>query len=288
MIGITGAAGPFGRAVTRAVLRTVQPHDVVLGTRSPHELDDLSALGVHVRHADFDEPEALKAAFGDVDRLLLISTDKVGSRLDQHRAAVEAAAAAGVSYIAYTSVPSPVAQNPAAVVPDHAGTEQALRDSGLHWTMLRNHLYSHMQIPALQNAAATGRLVTNIGEGRSAFVTREDCAEAAAAVLIQSGFEDRVLDISGPEAVGVHDLLSLAKQLRGDEVELVQVEDDQLIAGLQAAGLPEQAVAVITSFGAATRNGFLEQVTTAVADLTGRAPTRFADVVLPTPTSPTK
>lgn len=288
MIGITGAAGPFGRAVTRAVLRTVQPHDVVLATRSPQELDDLSALGVQVRHADFDEPEDLKAAFGDVDRLLLISTDKVGSRLEQHRAAVEAAAAAGVSYIAYTSVPSPVAQNPAVVVPDHAGTEQALRDSGLHWTMLRNHLYSHMQIPALQNAAASGRLVTNIGEGRSAFVTREDCAEAAAAVLTQGGYEDRVLDISGPEAVGVHDLLSLAKQLRGDEVELVQVEDDQLIEGLRSAGLPEQAVAVITSFGAATRNGFLEQVTTAVADLTGRAPTRFADVVLAPATAPAK
>lgn len=279
MIGITGASGPLGRATAQAVLRDVQPHEVVLLTRRPESLSDLAALGAHVRHADFDEPHTVKAALAGVERLLLISTDNVGSRLAQHLAAVDAAVAAGVSYVAYTSVPEPVADNPAVVVPDHAGTEQALVESGLAWTMLRNHLYAHLQLQTVQNAAATGKLFTNIGDGAAAYVTREDCAAAAAAVLTRPGHENTVLDISGPEAVGTRRLLDLAREIRGDEVELVHVDDQGLAEGLRAAGLPEPAVELVTSFGAATREGFLGQVTTAVRDLTGREPTRFEDVV---------
>lgn len=279
MIGITGASGALGRATAEAVLRSVEPHEVVLITRRPAALGDLEARGAHVHHADFDEPHTVKAALAGVERLLLISTDKVGSRLDQHRAAIAAAVAAGVSYVAYTSVPAPVTDNPAVVVADHAGTEQALLDSGLAWTMLRNHLYAHLQLQGIQNAAATGKLFTNIGDGAAAFVTREDCAEAAAAVLTQTRHENMALDISGPEAVGARQLVDLAQEIRGDEVELVHVDDEGLAAGLRTAGLPEPAVRLVTSFGAATRGGFLEHVTTAVQDLTGREPTRFADVV---------
>jgi NAD(P)H dehydrogenase (quinone) len=279
MIGITGASGPLGRAAAEAVLREVEPNEVVLITRKPVALSDFGALGAHVRHADFDEPHTVKAALAGVERLLLISTDNVGSRLDQHRGAIDAAVAAGVSYVAYTSVPVPVTNNPAVVVADHAGTEQALRESGLAWTMLRNHLYAHLQLQGIQNAAATGKLFTNIGDGAAAFVTRDDCAAAAAAVLTRRGRENTAFEISGPEAVDARRLVELAQEIRGDEVELVHVDDDGLAAGLRAAGLPEPAVRLVTSFGAATRGGFLENVTTAVRDLTGREPTRFAGVV---------
>ncbi|WP_229813548.1 NAD(P)H-binding protein [Lentzea flava] len=279
MIGITGASGALGRATAEVVLRSVEPREVVLVTRRPAALDELAALGAHVRHADFDEPHTVKAAFAGVERLLLISTDNVGSRLDQHRAAIDAAVVAGVSYVAYTSVPAPVTDNPAVVVADHALTERALVESGLAWTMLRNHLYAHLQLQGIQNAAATGKLFTNIGDGAAAFVTRDDCAAAAAAVLTRRGHENTALEISGPEAVGARQLVDLAQEIRGDSVELVHVDDEDLAAGLLAAGLPEPAVQLVTSFGAATRGGFLEHVTTAVRDLTRREPARFADVV---------
>lgn len=279
MIGITGASGPLGRATAEAVLRTVGPREVVLTTRSPDTLADLAARGVQVRRADFDRYRGLVDAFAGVERLLLVSTDHVGGRLAQHRAAVTAAARAGVAHLVYTSVPDPVPANPAVVVADHAGTERALRESGLRWTVLRNHLYAHLQVPVIQRAAADGRLVTNAGDGRSAHVWREDCAEAAAAVLTQDGHEDRAFDISGPRALDADDLAALAGEVAGRDVEVVHVGDDEFAAGLRAFGLPEPAVALITSFGAATRAGHLARPTDAVADLTGRAPRPLEDAV---------
>lgn len=279
MIGITGASGALGRATAEAVLRTVDPREVVLTTRSPDTLADLAARGVQVRRADFDRYRGLVDAFAGVERLLLVSTDHGDARLAQHRAAVSAAARAGVAHIVYTSVPDPVPANPAVVVADHAGTERALRESGLRWTVLRNHLYAHLQVPVIQRAAADGRLVTNAGHGRSAHVWREDCAEAAAAALTQDGHEDRALDISGPRALDAGDLAALAGEIAGRDVEVVHVGDDEFAAGLRASGLPEPAVELITSFGAATRAGHLAHPTDAVADLTGRAPRPPEDAV---------
>lgn len=278
-IGITGASGPLGRATTEFLLQSVDPRELVLTTRNPDSLADLAALGADVRRVDFTAPGTLAEAFTGVSRLLLISTDAVGTRLDPQRAAVAAAAKAGVGHIAYTSVPEPVPVNPALVVADHAGTEQALRDSGMRWTMLRNNLYAHMQAPVIQQAIASGRLMTNGGTGTVAYVTREDCAAAAAAVLTQDGHEDHAYDITGPQALGAADLVALAREIGGREVELVQVDDAAVTAGLRSAGLPREIAEVVTSFGAATRDGFLDHVTTAVADLTGHAPTTLAEAV---------
>lgn len=279
MIGITGASGPLGRTTAAMVMRTVDPRDVVLTTRRPETIADFAARGAQVRRADFNDPRTLAAAFAGVEKLLLISTDAIGSRLDQQRAAVSAATEAGVSHIVYTSVPEPVPANPALVVADHAGTEQALRDSGLRWTMLRNNLYAHMQVSAVQQAAASGRLVTNTGDGGAAYVTREDCAAAAAAVLTQDAYENRVLDITGPTSVSAFDLVALAQEIGRRDVELVDVDDQNCAAALQSAGLPEPVAHLVTSFGAAIRGGFLANVSNAVAELTGRQPESFGNVV---------
>ena len=278
-IAITGASGALGRATAELVLQAVDPRDVVLSTRHPQLLADLAARGADVRRVDFADPGTLGAAFVGVDRLLLISTDVVGSRLDPQRAAVAAAAEAGVRHVAYTSVPEPVSANPAVVVADHFGTEQALRASSMQWTMLRNNLYTHLQVPGIEQAAATGRLVSNGGTGVSAYVTREDCAAAAAAVRTQDGQEGRAYDITGPAALSAADLAALAGEIGDREVELVDVDDAAYLAGLRAAGFPDGAAELLTSFGAATRGGFLATVSSVVADLTGRPPTAPADAV---------
>lgn len=277
-IAITGASGALGRAAAELLLDTVDPREVVLTTRHPEALADLAARGTDVRRADFADPDTLRSAFAGVERLLLISTDAVGARLDHQRAAIDAAAGAGVAHVAYTSVPEPVSGNPALVVADHAGTEQALRDSGLRWTVLRNNLYAHMQLPAVEHATASGRHVTNTGDGATAYVTREDCAAAAVAVLTQDGHESRAYDITGPEALTAADIVTLARTIGGRDVELVGVDDASYLAGLVAAGLPDQVARLVTSFGAAARGGYLANVTSAVADLTGRPPTSLADL----------
>jgi NAD(P)H dehydrogenase (quinone) len=262
-IALTGASGHLGRSVAARL----EAADVVLLTRTPEALEGKA------RRADFDDPDSLAAAFEGVDRLLLISAHDLERRTAQHLAAIEAAKAAGVRHVVYTSVPNPTEDNPAAVVPSHRATEEALRASGMAWTMLRNNIYAEFQAPVVAQARAAGALYTSIGDGRIAFVSREDCAAAAAAVLTQDGHEGQAYDITGPEAVGAADLAALAG------AEVVPIDDDAVIAGMIAAGVPEPSARVLTSIHRAGREGFLGTVSGAVRDLTGTEPRSLREVL---------
>jgi NAD(P)H dehydrogenase (quinone) len=252
----------------------------VLLTRTPDRLADLTDRGATVRRADFDDPQSVVDALQGVDRMLLISADQVGHRLPQHRAAIEAAKTAGVRHVIYTSIPNPVKANPAGVVPDHRATEEAVRASGLAWTFLRNNIYAEYQIPTAAQAIAAGQLVTNAGEGRTAYVSRDDCAAAAAAVLAGTGHEGRAYDITGPEAIGAAELAALASEIGGKDVAVAPVDDEALIAGMTGSGLPDVVARLLASFGTSTREGFLETVSTAVEDLAGNPPRALRDVLL--------
>jgi NAD(P)H dehydrogenase (quinone) len=275
-MAITGACGQLGRLVSAYLIAAGNAPSLVLLSRTPDALAPVP--GVTRRHCDFADAAGLDAAFAGVRTLLLISTDSVGVRLDQHRAAIAAAMRAGIERIVYTSVPEPVPGNPAFVVPDHAGTEAALRDSGVAWVALRNNLYSHMQVPSIRQAAACGQLVTNSGDGRAAYVTREDCAAVAVAALVRDDLVG-AFDVTGPRALAAADLARLAGELSGTEVAVVQVDDDQRIAGLLAAGLPEPLARGLASFGAAIRGGYLATASTTVADLTGRPATPLSGLL---------
>jgi NAD(P)H dehydrogenase (quinone) len=273
---ITGASGQLGSLAADLLLQQVDATDVVLLTRTPETLD---RPGVTVRAADFDDPATLVTAFEGVDELLLVSTDAVGSRVEGQRRAVEAAKAAGVRRVLYTSVTSPTEDNPAAVTPDHRATEQDLRDSGLRWTFLRNNLYADMQADTVAQAAASGRYVTNTGDGAAAYVTRADCAAAAVAALLSTELDDTAVEFTGPRAVTAADLAALATERRGEPVEVVHVDDAAYVAGLEQAGLPAPVAGLLASFGTAIREGHLAAVSSAVEDLTGRPATPLEDVV---------
>jgi NAD(P)H dehydrogenase (quinone) len=278
-VAVTGASGHLGQKVTDLLLARLDPADVVLLTRTPETLGARAEQGAIVRYADFDEPSSLVDAFAGVDRALLISAPDLERRAEQHRAAIQAATAAGVRHVIYTSIQNPSENNPAVATPSHRATEEALRDSGLAWTFLRNNLYAEFQVPVVERAIASGQLVTSAGDGRTAYVSRDDCARAAAAVLVQDGHEGRAHDITGPDAISPWDLASLATDLGGRPVEVVQVDDDALIAGMMAGGLPEAAARVLASFPAAAREGFLGPVSNAVEELTGTPPRSLRDVV---------
>jgi NAD(P)H dehydrogenase (quinone) len=274
-LGITGASGHLGRLVTQELLdRGVAADDLVLVTRTPEALADRR----NVRRGDFSAPDSLAEAFAGIDRLLLISTDDLATRLEGQRAAIAAATAAGVQRVVYTSAGNPVADNPVAVGPSHRGTEEALQASGLNWIALRNALYAEFQVPDFQGAIATGQLVSNQGDGRTTYVSRADCAAAAAGALI-SDTENVVYDVTGPELLSAADKAALAAELGGRPVELVAVDDDAFIAGLQQHGIPAEGAEVIASFGRAVREGYLDQLTDAVQQLAGRPPRSLREVV---------
>lgn len=277
---ITGAAGHLGRATAELVLESADPADLILVTRSPAALADLADRGAVVRAGDFDEPGSLAEAFAGGERMLLISTDAVGRRVAQHGNAVEAAREAGVGHILYTSITNPVADNPAGVVPDHAGTEQLLADSGLGWTYLRNALYSEYRIGEAQSAAESGQFFHNQGDGKTAYVSREDCAAAAAAVLT-GGPEHvgRAYDITGPELLGAEGLAELYASVTGAQIAAVDVGDEGLIGGMVGAGLPDVVAELLASFGRAIRGGYLSDRSGDVLTLTGREPVSVRSVL---------
>ncbi|HEY6580311.1 MAG TPA: SDR family oxidoreductase [Rubrobacter sp.] len=277
-IVITGASGQLGRLTANLVLDRVPAPEVILTTRHPEALSDLAERGAAVRHADFDRPETLAEAFAGGERLLLISTDDLGRRTAQHRAAIEAARVANMRHVAYTSYLNPVEDNPAVITPSHRDTEMALRDSGLAWTTLRNSFYAEYQVPAGAQVIATGRLVHNSGDGRIAYVSREDCAAAAAAILTTDHHEDKAYDIAGPEPLSQDDVAALLSEVSGWPVEAVAVDDEAFVQGLTAAGIPEPVGLELASYGRAIREGYLGEASSAVENLTGRPPRSLREV----------
>ena len=280
-IGITGASGQLAGLTIDALLRCgVDPASLVLVTRSPDKLAGVAAKGATVRHGDFDQPDGLAEAFAGIEKLLLISASDIGRRIPQHQAAIDAAKAAGVRHVAYTSISNPVPDNPSPVTEEHRATEQALRDSGLQWTFLRNGIYAEFQATGAAQAVAGGKLVTNKGDGRTAYVSRADCADAAAVVLSTDGHEGQAYEITGPEAVTEDTVAEIAAEVSGKPVEVVKVDDAALIAGLvEHAGLPEPVAKIVADFGRATREGYLDTVTDTVERLTGHAPRTVREVL---------
>ena len=277
-IVITGASGQLGRMTAELVLDRVPASEVILTTRRPEALSDLAERGARVRLADFDRPETLAGAFSGGERLLLISADDLGRRAAQHRAAIEAAGEAGVRHVAYTSYINPVEENPAVITPSHRDTEKALRESALAWSALRNTFYAEYQVPAGAQAVATGQLLHNNGEGRIAYVSREDCAAAAAAVLTIDGPEDKACDITGPEALSQDDVAALLSEVSGRPVEAIAVDDEAFIQGLTGSGILEPAARGFASYGRAIREGYLDEASDAVETLTGRPPRSLLEV----------
>lgn len=283
-VAITGASGQLGRLVAERLLAQCAPRDVILATRSPHALADFAARGAEVRRANFDEPDSLRSALAGSKRMLLISATDLERRVAQHRAAIAAAEAAGVRHVIYTSGSRPEPPNPAAVAPSHYATEQALAGSGLAWTVLRNSLYADYQVPEAMRAIETGVLAHTRGAGCVAYVARDDCAAAAAAVLLQDGHDGATYDITGPQSFDAQALAALYGELGGKPVAVRPIDDTTFVAGLVGSstdGHLRYGAELLASFGRAIREGFLDVRSDAVAKLTGRAPRSLRDVLEP-------
>jgi NAD(P)H dehydrogenase (quinone) len=281
---ITGASGHLGRRVVELLLdeHGIAPRDLILVTRSPDRLNDFAERGAQVRAGDFDHPNGLSPAFAGGERMLLISADRIGQRIRQHTNAVDAAKAAGITHIAYTSfVNTDVDDNPAAIAPEHRATEEAIRAAGLTFTFLRNSIYAEIQVNDAAAALASGRLVTNAGEGRAAYVSRDDCAAVAAAVLANpSAHEDATYDVTGPELLDAPALAALYAKVGGNPVEPVLVDDAAFVQGLvEHAGMPQPVAEAYATFGATIRGSLLDVRTDVVERVIGRAPRTLREVL---------
>jgi NAD(P)H dehydrogenase (quinone) len=213
--------------------------------------------------------------------MLLISTLAIGSRFEQNRAALAAAAAVGVRHVAYTSLTNPALNHPTGdVVEDHRRTEELLQCSDLAWTVLRNAPYAELQVPLGAIAVTYGKLVTNAGDGRIAPISRGDCAAAAAAVLTTDGHEGQTYEITGPEALSQADIAGLLSEVSGQPVQVIESRDRKLLWGLTRLGTPKPVARAIVQLGAATREGYFDVVDPAFHTLVGRPPRTLRDILV--------
>ncbi|MBL8165011.1 MAG: SDR family oxidoreductase [Anaerolineae bacterium] len=277
---ITGASGHLGRRVIELLLETQTDSTIIATTRSPEKLADFSKQGVVVRHADFDQPDTLAEAFAGAERLLLISTDALGVpglRINQHRNAISAAEQAGVKHVVYTSLIKPDPDSPVLLAPDHHSTETALAESRVGWTVLRENLYAEVLLGSVTQAVKFGGLYNAAANGRAAYITREDCARAAAAALASSFEGRRTLDITGPEALSQEDVAALASSIVGKPLNYVPLELDVLLNNMVSAGLPRPVAEIFASFDTAIAQGRFSAVTNSIEVLTGRKPISIAE-----------
>jgi NAD(P)H dehydrogenase (quinone) len=281
---VSGASGQLGSLVIEELLaRKVAPQNLILVSRTPNtaHLQAYAARGASVRFGDFSEPGSLDDAYAGGTRMLLISINGGGGdRPELHKAAIDAAARAGVRHIAYTSYVNADRNETSTIAVDHRRTERILQDSGVAWTMLRNQIYANGLVDQAIQIVREGGLVTHTPDARVAYVTREDCAAAAAAVLATTGHENRAYNITGPDAVGPRELVALASEISGKQVELMVVTEAQYREQLAASGMPEAGINGTISFAAELDSPHLREPSTAVAELTGRPATSVRQLLL--------
>lgn len=267
---VTGASGQLGQMVLNLLIK--QGHkNLIATTRHKDKLQTFSDQGVDVREADFNQPESLTKAFAGASRLLLISTDAIGARVEQHKNAINAAKAAGVKHIIYTSWPK--AETSAALVSaDHIATENLIKQSGLSYTILRNSLYAENLLGSLSNAFQMGTFYGATGNTKAAYVSKKDCALAAAGALSHEDYSNKILDVTGPQAYSYEEIVKMASQEVGKNIPYVDLSPEDLKQGLTKSGLPENWADLFVSFDVAIKNGDVEKISDAALVLTGQVP----------------
>ncbi|MBD7919101.1 SDR family oxidoreductase [Cellulomonas sp. Sa3CUA2] len=271
---VTGATGHLGRLIVEGLL-DAGVTDVVAGGRRTERAADLAERGARVVELDYDRPETLAAALAGADTLMLVSGSEVGRRVAQHGAAIDAARAAGVRRVVYTSAPHADTTD-LVLAPEHKATEELLAASGLVATVLRNNWYTDNYVQTLRQAAATGEIVGSVGQGRVASATRADFAAGAVAVLTTDAHDGRTYELTGDHAWTHDELAAAASQVLGREVVYRDVTPDEQRAGLLAAGLDEGTAGFVVALDQNIATGALGDATDTLRTLLGRPTTPLA------------
>ncbi len=273
MIVVTGANGVLGRGVVEHLLELVPAEQVGASVRDPDAAADLAARGVRVRRGDFAEPATLAAAFEDAEQVLVVSVDALGDEARaRHRAAIEAAAAAGARRVLYTSHQGARADSPFAAAPDHAAAEDVLAATGVAWTSLADGFYAETVPMLLGDAASTGELRLP-ADGPVAWTTRADLAAAIARLLATGAPDGRTRPLTGPEALDMVAVAEVAGEITGRPIRRVVVDDDEYRGTLVGHGVPAAAADMLVGMFAASRRGDFAPADPTLAELVGRPAT---------------
>ncbi|MCP2255073.1 Uncharacterized conserved protein YbjT, contains NAD(P)-binding and DUF2867 domains [Prauserella aidingensis] len=282
MIVVTGATGTLNGATVEHLLDRVPAENIGVSVRDVTKAQHLAEHGIRVRQGSYDDPVALRDSFEGAEQVLLVSSsDMSADVVGQHRAAIEAAVAAGATRILYTSQQNPVDTSypPAAM---HAATEAtlagaALTNAGVTWTALRNGFFGDLD-QLLGPWRQTG-VIAQPAAGPIPWTDRRDLAEAAAVILAGDRPFDGPVTLAAPP-VTLHDFAAILTEATGRTIERVVVDDAQWLAGRIAEGMPEFVAEMTLGMFRASRNGSYAEPAPLLGDLFGREPRSAAQQVI--------
>ncbi|WCT61508.1 NAD(P)H-binding protein [Limosilactobacillus portuensis] len=285
---INGVDGNLGKQVVTDIINLIPKKNVILTAPSDEPLQQYQKLGFKTAVIDFTHTETLDPVFKDADKVLLISMPFVGKKRRQaHKNVIDAAKKAGVKQIIYTSlVNADDPTNPSVEKKDHIYTENYIKDSGLDYIFLRNSQYAEAMITNyFTYVKSDGVLKNNQGDGLMAYISRRDCAKAAAYALASNDYHHAILNINGPEAMTISKFIQIGNEATGNHVTYQEITDEQNYEVFDAMGVPrttdgkfkEDSEAPFSSdgmvtFGQAIREGKMSLQTNDFQKLTGDEP----------------
>lgn len=278
---VTGATGQLGRLVIDSLLeRGAEPSSIVAGVRDLTKASDIAARGVRTAVVDYDRADTIAAALEGVDSVLLISGSEVGRRTAQHQAVIDAAKAAGVGKLVYTSAPKAPTSD-LVLAPEHKATEELIAASGIPAVILRNNWYTENYAGNIAQARETGVVAASVGDGRVASASRKDFADAAAVVLLEDGHLGQAYELGGDVAWTYDELAAAIAEVIGSPVEYRALTAEEHSAALESAGLDAGTVGFVTALDAGIRDGGLADTDGTLARLIGRPTTPLVEGLRP-------
>jgi NAD(P)H dehydrogenase (quinone) len=277
MILVTGATGQLGQIVIEKLSEKIPTKQIAALVRDASKADHLIAKGVNVRVGDYQNGESLLAAFQDIDKLLLISSNDFNDRLGQHKNAIDAAVKAGVKHVFYTGVTmNNINSSPLKpLLEEHYLTEDYLKASGLSYTFLQNSLYAEV-IPMFlgENVIETG-VFFPAGEGKVAFALREDLGEATANILVSEGHENQTYNLTSSEVISFAEVAAILSELSEKAVSYINPESEVFEGTLKQFGLPEPIIQMSVMFAAGIKNNDFNKTYDSLERFLGRKPTNI-------------
>lgn len=280
MIAITGASGKLGQSTIRALLKKMPAHNIVAVVRDPAKIDTLTAEGIQVAVADYDNTAALKKAFQGIDKVLQISTTSIGQdAMQQEKNVIQYAKMAGVKHIIYTGTVQPKRNAFFLATEQSVATEDALLQSGLDYTIFRNSLYMET-IPQLIGAVLENDTIHYpAGAGKVSFVSREDIACALAEVLTTAGHQNKYYEITGNHAFTMEDIVNIISKVKQQPVVFMDMADETYLSQLHSWHLPEAVTALLVSMAKGIRHNEFAYVTHTLEKILGRKRMALEDFI---------
>ena len=274
-IGVTGATGQLGTIVIKELKKRVPTDEIVVLVRSPEKA---SNLGVETRKFDYNNRDGLTESLKGIDRLLLISSNEIGQRAKQHLNVIEAAWENGVKWIVYTSLLH-ADKSSLSLATEHHTTEQAIIDSGIDYTILRNGWYTENYANSIKGAVDGGAYIGSASNGRISSASRADYAEAAAVVITNESHKGKIYELAGDDSYTLHDLAAEVSKQSGKKIPYKNLTEGEYIDALKSFNVPGPLAEAIASWDVSASNDDLYDDSHQLSLIIGRSTTPLSESV---------